>query len=189
MLDNRRSDRLKLPQPLDARAGAVSAQIVEVSPTGLQLHHSESMPARGERVAVRFAWSGASIELPCVVIWTSVHQLPKTTTARPLLVTGLRIATERGEIDKSYARLLTHFGGGEPPSTHYLFCELVNGTWRQSRTPHREQPTEGFTVSATEDASQVERLCAAYAGGDSETRKLIRTLAALSIKKQQSAEY
>lgn len=189
MLDNRRSDRLKLPQPLDARAGAAAVLIVEVSPSGLQIHHSDPLPARGERLAVRFTWNGASIELPCAIIWTAVHQLPKTTISRPLLVTGLRIETERGGIDKSYARLLAHLGGSEPPSTYYLFCELVNGTWRQSRTPHREQPSEGFTVSAAEDASQVERLCAAYAGGDPETRKLIRTLAALSIKKQQSAEY
>src|SRR3954452_6319829 len=109
MLENRRSDRIKLPQPLDARAGAVSAQIVDVSPTGLQLHHSEPLPARGGRIAVRFVLRGAAIELPCAVIWTPVHQLPKTTSGRPILTTGVRIETERSEIDKAYARLLAHF--------------------------------------------------------------------------------
>lgn len=180
MLDNRRSDRIKLPQSLDARIGGVVGRLVDISPGGLQVHHPEALPPRGERVVVRFTWSGTLIELTAVITWTTIHQLPKTTAERPLLSSGLRIESIKGD---GYARMLAHY---RDAASDYLFCELVNGAWRQTKTVQREQPAEGFTVSAAEDLAQVERLCAAYASGDSETRKLIRTLAALSIKKQDA---
>jgi hypothetical protein len=189
MLDNRRSDRIRLPQPIEARVGGASALLIDISPGGVQIHHSEPLPPRGEQVALRFTWGGTPLHLTAVVTWTAIHELPKTTSARPVLSSGLRLEPLAGESEKAFARMLAHFrdarAGVRPESSsHYLFCELVNGAWKQTKTLHREQPAEGFTVSAAEDAAQVERLCAAYAGGDSETRKLIRTLAALSIKKQ-----
>ena len=125
-------------------------------------------------------------------MWTAIHELPKTTSARPVLSSGLRLEPLTGESANAFGRMVAHFrnaGDATRPEAqlHYLFCELVNGAWKQTKTFRREQPAEGFTVSASEDMAQVERLCAAYAGGDSETRKLIRTLAALSIKKQNGA--
>lgn len=187
MLDNRRSDRIKLPQSLDARVGNVAVRLVDISPGGLQVHHPEALPPRGERVVVRFTWAGTVIELAALITWTTIHQLPKTTSERPLLSSGLRIESTKGD---GYARMLAHYRDARAEvneeANYYLFCELVNGAWRQTKTFQREQPAEGFTVSAAEDLAQVERLCAAYASGDSETRKLIRTLAALSIKKQET---
>jgi hypothetical protein len=189
MLDNRRSDRITLPQPIEARVGGVLALLIDLSQGGLQVHHSEPLPPRGERVTLHFTWNGTRIELATVIMWTAIHELPKTTSARPVLSSGLRIELSNGEPANAFGRMLAHFrdareGAKPDPPAHYLFCELVNGAWKQMRTFRREQPAEGFTVSASEDMAQVERLCAAYAGGDSETRKLIRTLAALSIKKQ-----
>jgi hypothetical protein len=189
MLDNRRSDRITLPQPIEARVGGVSARLVDISQGGVQIRHSEPLPPRGERVTLRFTWDGSPIQLTGVITWTSIHELPKTTSARPVLTSGLRLELPAGEPANVFGRMVAHFrdsgeGATHESSIHYLFCELVNGAWKQTKTIRREQPIEGFTVSATEDAAQVERLCAAYAGGDFETRKLIRTLAALSIKKQ-----
>lgn len=189
MLDNRRSNRITLPQPIEARVGGVSALLVDLSQGGVQVRHSEPLPPRGERVQLCFTWGGSAVQLPAVIMWTAIHELPKTTSARPVLTSGLRLELPAGEAANGFSRMVAHLRGsgeGTKPdsSMHYLFCELVNGAWKQTKTLRREQPAEGFTVSSTEDATQVERLCAAYAGGDFETRKLIRTLAALSIKKQ-----
>lgn len=188
MLDSRRSNRIKLLQPIEARVGGVPALLIDISPDGVQIHHSEPLPPRGERVMLRFTWNGTTLQLTAVIMWTAIHELPKTTAERPVLSSGLRLELT-GETGKGFGRMVAHFRDAAElarpeASSDYLFCELVNGAWKQSKTFRREQPAEGFTVSVTEDAVQVERLCAAYAGGDSETRKLIRTLAALSIKKQ-----
>jgi hypothetical protein len=183
MPDNRRSDRIKLPQPLDARAGGAAAQLVDISPGGLQLQHSEPLPPRNERVAVRFDWNGDSLLLTCVVMWTGIHRLPRTTSERPILASGLRIEPAGSDAERLFARMYKELNGD--PALPYIFCELMNDVWTQRPTALREQPNEGFTVSAAEEPAQVERLCAAYAGGDAETRKLIRTLAALSIKKHR----
>jgi hypothetical protein len=189
MLDNRRSDRITLPQPIEARVGGVPALLIDISQGGLQVHHSEPLSPRGKRVMLHFTWNGTPIELATVITWTAIHELPKTTSARPVLSSGLRLEPPIGEPASAFGRMLAHFRDSRPgvkpdAPAHYLFCELLNGAWKQTKTFRREQPAEGFTVSASEDMAQVERLCTAYAGGDSETRKLIRTLAALSIKKQ-----
>jgi PilZ domain len=185
MIENRRSSRLRLAQPISATAGSSPVMLVDISQTGFQIHHREALPAKPERFNVRFLWNGALVRAECVAVWTTVHQLAKTTSERPTLSSGLRIES----IDERSQKLLDDIAAamaaksGEP----YLVCELVNGSWTQRPSGTRTQPLDGFTVSAAEDSAQVERLCAAYAGGDAETRKLIRTLANLSTKSQGEA--
>ena len=65
--------------------------------------------------------------------------------------------------------------------TGYICYRLENNQWRPRRTHDPGQPTEGFTISATEDSSQVEMLCAAYEKSDGEGRRLIQLFAQLSI--------
>jgi hypothetical protein len=191
MLDSRSSQRVKLARPIEGFAGALSLLLVDASGTGLQVHHREPLPAKGTPFVLRFSWNGLSIELECVVVWTAIHRLAKSTSERPVLSSGLRVVAGDERSERLFQEMIQFAGQASTnPNAgpaRYLFCELVDGTWRQVRTAGREQPAEGFTVSSTEDPSQVERLCTAYAGGDGETRKLIRTLAALSIRKQDQA--
>ena len=150
-----------------------------------------------EPIELRFRWNGAPITVYCSAVWTTIHRLARTTTERPTLSSGLHIesvaALARKTLDamleslranRAQTAAYTQNSSSSTTIGPYLFCEFRNGEWRQSRTFTREQPGEGFTLSATEDAGQVARLCAAYAGGDGDTRKLIRTLAALSLKSQ-----
>lgn len=184
MLNNRRSERFTLPTPIDATAGTLPVTLIDVSRSGFKVHHHEALP-KGAAFTLRFRWGSSFVRVSCTAMWTTMHRLARTTSERPTLASGLRIES----LDAATERVLAAIVGTaedvpEIEAEPYLFCELVAGAWKQRRTTRRDQPGEGFTVSVNEERAQVERLCAAYASGDGETRKLIRTLAALSIKSQ-----
>ena len=63
----------------------------------------------------------------------------------------------------------------------YVCYHLDGRTWRKKRTHDPGQPTEGFTISATEDREQAELLCDAYLNSDKDGRKMIQLFAQLSI--------
>ena len=65
--------------------------------------------------------------------------------------------------------------------TGYICYHLEGKTWRKKRTHDPGQPSEGFTISATEDRGQAEMLCEAYLNSDKEGRKMIQLFAQLSI--------
>ena len=66
--------------------------------------------------------------------------------------------------------------------TGYICFQLENNrTWKKKRTPDPGQPSEGFTVSASEDQAQIQMLCEAYAKSDRDGRKMIQLFAQLSI--------
>jgi PilZ domain len=66
--------------------------------------------------------------------------------------------------------------------TGYICFQLENNrTWKKKRTHDPGQPSEGFTVSASEDQAQVQMLCEAYAKSDRDGRKMIQLFAQLSI--------
>jgi hypothetical protein len=63
----------------------------------------------------------------------------------------------------------------------YICLQLEKNRWRKKRTPDPGQPVEGFTVSASEDQSQIQMLCDAYEKSDDDGRKMIQLFAQLSI--------
>ena len=65
--------------------------------------------------------------------------------------------------------------------TGYICLQLENRTWRKKRTHDPGQPSDGFTVSALEDQTQIDLLCQAYERSDVEGRKMIQLFAQLSI--------
>jgi hypothetical protein len=70
--------------------------------------------------------------------------------------------------------------------TEFLRCDFIaRGRWTRTKTSEADQPREGFTVSVDEDSEEIERLCTAYETGDLAGRRLIRTLAAMSISKAE----
>ncbi|HKR63284.1 MAG TPA: PilZ domain-containing protein [Thermoanaerobaculia bacterium] len=64
--------------------------------------------------------------------------------------------------------------------TGYLCYSFENGRWRHKRTHDPGQPMEGFTISATEEHSQIELLCDAYQRSDADGRRMIQLCAQLS---------
>ena len=63
----------------------------------------------------------------------------------------------------------------------YICYHLENNTWRKKRTHDPGQPSEGFTISATEDREQADLLCEAYLKSDRDGRRMIQLFAQLSI--------
>ncbi len=72
--------------------------------------------------------------------------------------------------------------------TGYICYNLENNSWRRKRTHDPGQPMEGFTISATEDLTQAQMLCDAYARSDHSGRRLIQLFAQLSIVDGEGAQ-
>lgn len=192
MEEHRRFQRVKLLRPIDGRVGVAGVQIVDVSRVGLQVRHEGTLPEKGAACIAMFEWNGTAIRLECSVAWTALHRAARSADEKTIYSTGLRIEPADEKSTSQWYRLFEAIARGhEAPSaprpgakslaSEFVVCELVGSEWRQRRTSVKEQPAHGFTVSASEDAVQVQRLCAAYLAADAETRKLIRSLSALSI--------
>jgi hypothetical protein len=72
--------------------------------------------------------------------------------------------------------------------TGYICLQLENRTWKKKRTHDPGQPAEGFTVSASEDHSQIQMLCEAYEKSDRDGRKMIQLFAQLSIVEGEGSQ-
>lgn len=70
--------------------------------------------------------------------------------------------------------------------TGYICYHLENNSWRKKRTHDPGQPSEGFTISATEEATQADLLCDAYTRSDRDGRRMIQLFAQLSIMDGES---
>ncbi len=65
----------------------------------------------------------------------------------------------------------------------FLRCALIrNSYWMRKWTLDPSQPLDGFTISASEPAEQVDQLCQNYLGSNSLEREFIRTLAVVSLE-------
>lgn len=64
----------------------------------------------------------------------------------------------------------------------YIRCKFMKHRWEKKWTREYEEPTEGFTVLATEPPDQIEKLCQTYSKADPDTRRLIRLCAQMSVE-------
>jgi len=65
--------------------------------------------------------------------------------------------------------------------TGYVCYHLENNRWRRKHTHDPGQPSDGFTISASEDHTQAELLCDAYQKSDPGGRRMIQLFAQLSL--------
>jgi hypothetical protein len=197
---------VKLPRPLGGRAGASRIFLVDASVEGIRVAHQGTLPAVGQNCHISFDWEGHPIELECVVIHTALFRLAKSAEEKSVYHAGLRITEAQGDsravlrqlVADCVARALDeqkanargvpaaaaqtfHTGKG----SEYLRCELVDGAWRRTSTSRPEQPANGFTVSAEENRAEIEMLCSTFETADAAGRKLIQTMAEMSISKSE----
>ncbi len=92
-----------------------------------------------------------------------------------------------GELTANKADVAEAIGSSVLPTdrmakeTGYICFQLDKSQWKKKRTHDPGQPSEGFTVSASEDQAQIKMLCDAYEKSDSAGRKMIQLFAQLSI--------
>lgn len=92
-----------------------------------------------------------------------------------------------GQLTENRGDVAEAFGSSVLPTARlakeagYICLQLEKNRWKKKRTPDPGQPVDGFTVSATEDQSQIQMLCEAYEKSDHDGRKMIQLFAQLSI--------
>jgi PilZ domain len=204
--ERRKHQRITLPAPLRGTVGPVRVFVIDVSLGGIRLAHQEPLPKAGSSCSVRFEGNAGAIVLPCVVVRTVVHREARHAGDRPVHHSGLQIVSEDRWSVQPLRDLIAYYieramdeqkanARGIPATAalsfqtgkagEYMRFELVAGQWRRTPTKEERQPINGFTVTASESDEQVAMLCEAYETGTNDARKLIRTMAELSISKAE----
>lgn len=94
------------------------------------------------------------------------------------------IANANGDIDHNVIdgdRMLSDLGLAARSNEPFLRCQLNAGVWTRTVTERREQPPDGFTISAAETEDQVMLLQLAYEEADEDSRRALREFAAVSL--------
>jgi hypothetical protein len=205
--ERRKFQRVKLPHPVPGSIGKVRVFLVNVARGGVLVAHQDPAPAAGTHCSLHFEWQGHAVWLQCSLVRTVLFKEARSAYDKPLYHSGLRIDSAEFSSELTLREMISHFvalaldeqkanARGIPPNaaqsfqtgkgTDFLRCDfLARGRWTKTKTTQADQPREGFTVSAEEEPDEVERLCSAYEAGDAEGRKLIRTMAAMSISRAE----
>jgi hypothetical protein len=203
--ERRRYGRVRLEQPLPAQFGDTKAKILEISVVGILLGHEGKIPA-GTTHELTFEWHQQKIEFICRVMRSTLWRLAKRAGEKSIYHSGLRIMEARGDsllrlrefLAERIIRALEEQKAnarGIPPLAAYMYqpgkgelfrrCEWIDGVWRKSETIRREQPPNGFTISADIDDKHVQILCDTWQSTTTEGRRLTQMLAELSIDPEE----
>lgn len=197
---------MKLTRPLPARCGTSRVYIVDASVEGIRIAHQGIAPPVGKSLRLECDWEGQHIDIQCTVVHNTLFRLAKSAEEKSVYHAGLQITEAVGNsravlkklVADCVARALDEqkanargipaeaaqsFQTGK--GTEYLRCELVDGAWRRTSTTRPDQPPNGFTISAEEDRAQVEMLCQTFESSDAAGRKMIQTMAQMSISKSE----
>ena len=198
----RRYERVKLLKPLPAMASGKRIYIIDLSVAGFSVLHQDFIGRIGDEPLVSFEWEGRRVSVRCAIA-RSTPVRAGTKNSPTLYQSGLEIS-EVAQEGKTALRELVHAyveraldeqkanARGIPPvavqyqqtgtATDFMRHEYVAGKWKAYRTRDRDQPLNGFTISAEHPQSEVDMLREAWAKGDRTMREIIRQTAELSIK-------
>jgi hypothetical protein len=204
--ERRRYQRITLPAPLRGTIGPVRIFVVDASLGGLRVAHQDPLPKLGASCTMRFEGNAGSIVLPCIVIRTEVFRRAKPNGDRAVYHSGLQITAEDRWAVQPLRDLITYYieramdeqkanARGIPATAALSFqtgkagefvrFEFVAGAWRRTPTKEARQPLNGFTVSASESDEHLAMLCEAYETGNTDARRMLRTMAEMSISKSE----
>lgn len=202
-IERRRYQRIVPPNPIRARAGQTRVFVLDASMNGFRVAHQEPI---NSPCTLRIEWEGGPILAECVVVRRGVHRPAQTALEKPTHHSGLHIERILPAYESALRQMIAYYveraldeqranARGIPAAaaasfqtgkgTSFIRCDFIAGRWLRTPTQKSDQPPDGFTISANEEADQIERLCSAYERADNPGRKLIRTFAALSISKAE----
>lgn len=203
-LDGTRRDAfaawLRLAKPIPATFGEERVLVLDLGPSGALLsgHCSYEQGAEHE---LAFLDGRGNVRVRGVVTGTADHG---RSADRDLLVrfqengTGLaefiaryeeqirraEQANAEGDLEHNVIdgdRTLADLGSAARSNEPFLRCRLQAGRWTRDTTTSREQPPDGFTISAAESEDQVTLLQLAYEESDEDGRHALREFAAVSL--------
>jgi len=190
--ERRQFQRLNLAEPLDAWFGDYAVRILNLSATGALVESDEVLPddARGH---LTFFWRGEELELLAktarqAATQTGLEFLEESEALYDLIATSateLLLAQQANAMGDREANV---FGDQTLTAassalriTGYVTWTLGDGGWHSQRSLLPDQPANGFTIPAGEPEDQVALLCQTYESGDTESRRLTRMLAEISV--------
>jgi hypothetical protein len=198
--ERRQFQRLNLTRPIDGWFGDYSVRLRDVSANGALVEHDDVIQD-GARALLRFYFRREEVELVAETVRRSdgsagLHFVEACETLNKLLAESaveLLMAQEAnasGDRERNVVgdeTLTSASGAFRMPLGSYIAWTLLGDQWTRRHSLLPDQPSNGFTVSAQEDETQVAMLCRTYADGDEEARRLTRLLAELSVAAPQSA--
>jgi hypothetical protein len=204
--ERRQFGRVTPVQRIRGTMGNVVIFVMDLSLAGIRVAHQDPLPAVGGTATLTFEWEGRRFRGLCEVRRTKAEKVARSQFEKSLFHSGLVVLAKdaacegilRDIVQTCVARALDEQranANGIPAMAAQSFqtgkgddltrCELRGGTWTKTNTRDTQQPSEGFTISASETPQKVAMLCRAYESADTEGRRLIRTFAALSISKSE----
>lgn len=192
MSDERRQfQRLPFDPPLDGWFGDFPVRLSNISGSGVLVECDEEIPA-GARALLRFFWRNGEVELLAELTRSgndgaglafiddpAVIRDLIADTANDLLRAQEANAIGNREQNKYGDQTLT--AASSRATVTYTTWMYEDGTWRSRKSLLADQPPNGFTVYTGEPDEQVNLLKRTYETGDTETRKLTRIFAEMSV--------
>ncbi|HEY6195791.1 MAG TPA: hypothetical protein VI504_12180 [Candidatus Eisenbacteria bacterium] len=191
---------MQLAKPIPATFGEQRVVVLDIGASGALLS-GQCDYEQGTEHELSFVDGGGNVKVRGLVTAIADHGL---SAHRDLLVrfhepgTGLsefiaryreqihraRVANAEGEIENNVIdgdRMLSDLGAAARSNEPFLRCRLNAGLWTREITASREQPPDGFTISAAETDDQVTLLRLAYEESDDDGRNALREFAAASL--------
>jgi hypothetical protein len=193
--DRRRHQRINLPKPIDAWFGDFSVRLLDISASGARIEHEDEIP-EDSRALLRFSWKGEDVEILADRVRgyansSGVRFLEESETIFRLVTqaaTDIVLAQQanalgnRGDNVLDGDQTLTSASAGARLAVNkFVVWQLTATGWTQAVSLLPDQPPNGFTVSAGEPEEEVEMLCKSYESGNEDARRMIRSLAEISL--------
>jgi hypothetical protein len=195
---------LRIAKPIPAKLGSDAVLMLDVGLSGALLSGRCSYTA-GTEHELAFAEGGIRVRVSCVITGVADHQLTPDTDLLVRFVGPSETLSEfvaqyeeqirraetanaegdaaRNVIDGD--RMLSDLGAAARSQETFLRCQFGSGGWNREVTEKRDQPPDGFTISAAETQEQVDLLQLAYEESDEHERRLLREFAAASLSSQR----
>lgn len=191
---------LRLAKPIPARLGEEAMLALDLGPFGALLSGRCTYPA-GTEHELAFADGGIRVRVRCLITAVADHLLTDDTDvlvrflerseALDAFVAGYEEQIHRAEEANAEGdsarnvidgdRMLSDLGSAARSKEAFLRCQHGPSGWRREVTATRDQPPDGFTISAAETEDQVQLLQLAYEESDEHERRLLREFAAASL--------
>ncbi len=191
---------LRLAKPIPAKLGTEALLVLDLGPSGALLSGRCGYDA-GTEHELAFAERGIRVRVRCRITGIADHQLTPDTDllvrfversdALADFIAGYEEQIRRAEAANADGdgtrnvidgdRMLSDLGAAARSNEAFLRCQLGTGGWSRDVTAIRDQPRDGFTISAAETEDQVKLLQLAYEESDEHERRLLREFAAASL--------
>ena len=191
---------LRLAKPIPATFGDERVLILDLGPAGALLC-GQCDCRQGDEYELSFLDGAGNVKVRGLITGVAEHGV---SPERDLLVrfqergTGLEefieryeqqirraeVANAEGDIAQNVIdgdRMLSDLGSAARTNEPFLRCRLIAGVWSREISASREQPPDGFTISAAETEDQVTLLQLAYEESDHDGRRALREFAAVSL--------